>query len=76
MNNSTEHQPGATGATRELSLLHFRLDLIAAEGFVRLARQAAEEGNESSARYCRERADRAYQRAEDIYRQAKELEDG
>ena len=43
---------------------------------MRLARQAAEEGNESSARYCRERADSAYQRAEDIYDQWKELEDG
>ena len=60
----------------KLDILYWRLDLIAAEGFVRLARQAAEEGNESSARYCRERADSAYQRAEDIYRQAKELEDG
>ena len=62
--------------TDKLDILYWRLDLIAAEGFVRLARKAAEEGNESSARYCRERADNAYQRAEDIYRQAKEAEDG
>ena len=61
---------------KKLYILYWRLDLIAAEGFVRLARKAALEGNESSARYCRERADSAYQRAEDIYRQAKELEDG
>jgi len=62
--------------TDKLDILYWRLDLVAAEGFVRLARQAAAEGNESSARYCRERADSAYQRAEDIYDQWKELEDG
>jgi len=62
--------------TDKLDILYWRLDLVAAEGFVRLARKAALEGNESSARYCRERADSAYQRAEDIYEQWKELEDG
>ena len=52
------------------------LDLIIALGFVRLAREAALHADAETAEYCRDKADAAYQRAEEICRRVQEAENG
>ena len=50
------------------------IDLVVALGFVRLAREAALHGKPETADYCRDKADAAYARAEDICRKVQEAE--